>query len=168
MPPAPSEGLTGVNERYKYSLRLTMFVDGARNPKRRGSEKMATKDIKTMSNEELGTEIMACKNAEKGLKSRIETLVEEAVARGFAGKNLPTVGGEYVIALSEDTQRALNMDKACDILGTEVVGNLLTMKQRKVKLAISDLGTSIDEETKNLICDIVEATVKATVRASKK
>ena len=129
---------------------------------------MASKNLSEMSIEELGTELMACKNAEKGIKSRIEALVIEAVARGYAGKNVPTVGGEYVVALSEATQRALNMDKACDVLGTDYVGNVLAMKQKKVKLAISDFGTSLDDETKDRICDLVETTVKATVKASKR
>ena len=127
------------------------------------------KNATEMKIEEIGTELMSLKNAEKGIKARISELVEEAVKRGYAGEDIPTVGGDYVIALSEGTQRALNMDKACQVLGTEFVANLLNLKRAKIEtLALSDLGTSIDNKTKDAISDIVEATVKATIRVSKK
>lgn len=129
---------------------------------------MAEKKICNMTIEQIGTELMSIKNSMKGLEARTKELVAEAVSRGYAGMDIPTVGGDFVVALSEDTQRQFNMDKAQDVLGAEYVGSVLEAKRKKVKLALSDFGTALDDETKNLICDLVEATVKATVRASRK
>lgn len=125
------------------------------------------KNVENMTIYEIGTELMACKNAEKGLKARIEKLVEEAVKRGYAGMDIPTVGDENVISLSKDTVREFNEEKAVDVLGAEYVGSVRSEKAKKVKLALSDFGTALSEETKDKICDIVKATVKATVKKKK-
>lgn len=129
---------------------------------------MAEKDIKAMTDEQLGTELMSLKNAKDGIEARIKVLVAEADARGFAGKNIPTVGGDYVVALSSGKENKLNMEKASNILGAEVVAGLLDTKRKAVvTLTISDLGTLATKEIKAQICDIVDATIKAQVKKNK-
>jgi hypothetical protein len=128
---------------------------------------MAKRDLKALTNAELGTELMSVKNAIEKLEARVRELVDEAEARGLAGTDIPTVGGEYIVALSSGVQRKYNEEKAIDVLGAERVANILMMKREKVKLSLSDFGTSIDNKTKDLISDLVEATIKAEVKKRK-
>lgn len=129
---------------------------------------MAEKDIKTMTDAQIGTELMSLKNSKEGIEARIRMLIEEADARGYAGKNIPTVGGDYVVALSSGKENKLNMDKACDVLGAEVVAGLLEAKRKSiVALTVSDLGTLATKDIKAQICDVLDATIKATVRKNK-
>lgn len=130
---------------------------------------MATeKDIKTMTDAQIGTELMSLKNSKAGIEARIRTLIEEAEARGYAGKDIPTVGGDYVVALSSGKENKLNMEKTANVLGAEVVAGLLNAKRMAmVTLTVSDLGTLATKDIKAQICDIVDATIKATVRKNK-
>lgn len=129
---------------------------------------MAEKDIKTMTDAQIGTELMSLKNSKEGIEARIRMLIEEADARGYAGKNIPTVGGDYVVALSSGKENKLNMEKACDVLGAEVVAGLLEAKRKSiVALTVSDLGTLATKDIKAKICDVLDATIKATVRKNK-
>jgi len=125
---------------------------------------MAKRDLKALKVEELGTELMSVKNAIAKLEARARELIDEAEARGLAGTDIPTKGGEFVVNLTSGEERRYNQDKAVDILGAEVVAQVLATKQKKVKLSLSDFGTMIDNETKNMISDMVEATIKATVK----
>lgn len=129
---------------------------------------MAEKDIKTMTDAQIGTELMSLKNSKEGIEARIRMLIEEADARGYAGKNIPTVGGDYVVALSSGKENKLNMEKACNVLGAEVVAGLLEAKRKSiVALTVSDLGTLATKDIKAQICDVLDATIKATVRKNK-
>lgn len=125
---------------------------------------MAKRDLKALKVEELGTELMSVKNAIAKLEARARELVDEAEARGLAGTDIPTKGGEFVVTLTSGEERRYNQDKAVDVLGAEVVAQVLATKQKKVKLSLSDFGTMIDNETKDKISDLVEATIKATVK----
>lgn len=127
---------------------------------------MAKRNVKELTIEELGTELMSVKHAKDKLDDRTRELIDEAVARGLAGKDIPTIGGEYVVNLSSGEERKFNEEKATNVLGAEVVASIYELKRRKVKLALSDFGT-LDTATKNLISDLVEATVKATVKKRK-
>lgn len=154
-------------ERYKYYQCIGCIAEsGARNT-RKASDNMAKRDIKELTDAELGTELMSVKNAIGKLEDRVRELVDEAESRGLAGTDIPTVGGDYVVSLSSGTQRKYNEDKAIEVLGAEVVASVYDMKRRKVKLALSDFGTSIDNKTKDLISDLVEATIKAEVKKKK-
>lgn len=125
---------------------------------------MAKRDLKALKVEELGTELMSVKNAIAKLEARARELVDEAEARGLAGTDIPTKGGEFVVNLTSGEERRYNQDKAVDVLGAEVVAQVLATKQKKVKLSLSDFGTMIDNETKDRISDLVETTIKATIR----
>jgi hypothetical protein len=125
---------------------------------------MAKRDLKALKVEELGTELMSVKNAIAKLEARARELIDEAEARGLAGTDIPTKGGEFVVNLTSGEERRYNQDKAVDVLGAEVVAQVLATKQKKVKLSLSDFGTMIDNETKDKISDLVEATIKATVK----
>lgn len=126
------------------------------------------KDLSGLTDEQLGTQLMSLKNAKDGIEASIRDLIEEARIRGFAGKDIPTKGGEYVVHLTSGKENKLNMDKAVDVLGAEVVAGLLNAKRMNITtLTISDLGTTITKENKYKICDVVDATIKASIKDKK-
>lgn len=125
------------------------------------------KDYKALTNEELGTQLMSLKNAKDGIEASIRKLIEEAESRGFAGKDIPTKGGEYIVHLTRGKEDKLNMDKAVDVLGAEAVANYLNIKRMGITtLTKTDLG-KLAPTLMAQICDEVDATIKATVRKNK-
>ena len=129
---------------------------------------MATeKDYKALTDEQLGTQLMSLKNAKDGIESSIRALIEEAESRGFAGKDIPTVGGDYIIHLTRGKEEKLNMEKATNVLGAEAIANYLNIKRMGiVTLTKTDLG-KIAPAIMAQICDEVDATIKATVKKNK-
>jgi len=125
------------------------------------------KDYKSLTDEQLGTQLMSLKNAKEGIESSIRALIEEAETRGYAGKDIPTVGGDYIVHLTRGKEEKLNMDKAVDVLGAEAVANYLDIKRKGiVTLTKTDLG-KIAPSLMAQICDEVDATIKATVKKNK-
>ena len=125
------------------------------------------KDYKSLTDEQLGTQLMSLKNAKDGIESSIRALIEEAESRGYAGKDIPTKGGEYIVHLTRGKEDKLNMDKAVDVLGAEAVANYLNIKRMGITtLTKTDLG-KIAPSIMAQICDEVDATIKATVKKNK-
>ena len=130
---------------------------------------MATeKDYKALTDEELGTQLMALKHAKDGIESSIRACIDEAVARGYAGKDIPTKGGENIVHLTRGLEDKLSMELAREVMGDAKVDGYLEDKRARVDtLTKTDLKGLVAPAIMEKICIQVEATVKAEVKKKK-
>lgn len=110
---------------------------------------------------EMATELMRCDSQMKTWETKRRAIIDWFVENGYSGKEVLTVSGDYKVSLSTGIERALNDAKLIDAIGEEMYKMALDRKRDKVKLTMTDVKGIVDPA---LVADIVEATVRATMR----